>query len=223
MKDLIFVVEDEMPLRELYSYALNNEEFSVVCFENGEEMLTQFKQQTPSIILLDIMLDGMDGYEILSAIKNIDDNIPVIMVSAKNEEMSKVKGLDLGADDYISKPFGVFELISRIKANLRKTKRQDKKIIQYKDIVIDDTKHEINICQSLVSFPIKEYKLLKLLVKHSESVVEREECFNKVWGEDFFGETRTLDIHIKEIRKKLALANSQTEIKTIRSVGYKIV
>lgn len=224
MKNLIFVVEDEAPLRELYNYALNNDEFSVKCFATGEEMLKELKKQTPSLFLLDIMLDGMDGFEILKKIKASHENIPVLMVSAKNEEMTKVKGLDLGADDYISKPFGVFELIARIKANIRKVqKQQDKKVYSFKDIVVDDIKHMVLVNDNEVKFAIKEYNLLKILLKNAEKVVDREEIFNKVWGDEFFGETRTLDIHIKEVRRKLAEAGSLAEISTVRSVGYKLV
>lgn len=223
MKDLIYVVEDEAPLRELYKYALSDE-FDVKCFENGEDMFKALKDETPDLFLLDIMLDGMDGYEILKLIKIGNENVPVIMVSAKNEEMSKVKGLNLGADDYISKPFGVFELIARVKANLRKTKKHDvTKRWEYHDIVVDDVKHEIWLNGKLQNFTIKEYNLLKLLVKNAEKVVEREEIFEKVWGEEFMGETRTLDIHVKEIRKKFANAECKTSIVTVRSVGYKLV
>ncbi len=221
MKRMIFAVEDEAAIQELYTYTLENE-FDCRCFDSGEALFTALDECTPDLIILDIMLPGDDGFKILSMLKtrNNTAHIPVIMVSAKGEEISKVKGLNMGADDYIAKPFGVLELVARIKSNLRKTKRMSNENISYKDINIDTAKHIITVNGRAIQTTLKEYNLLCLLCQNAGRVKEREAIFNEVWGSDFLGETRTLDMHIKELRKKLADAESETTIGTIRGVGY---
>ncbi len=221
MKQMIFAVEDETALQELYTYTLENE-FDCRCFDSGEVLFAELKNTLPDLILLDIMLPGEDGFAILSRLKaaNVTSHIPVIMVSAKGEEISKVKGLNMGADDYIAKPFGVLELMARIKANLRKNIKTISGNITYKDIVIDTAKHQIIVNGKLIGTTLKEYNLLCLLCQSAERVQEREVIFTEVWGSDFVGETRTLDMHIKELRKKLADAESRATINTIRGVGY---
>jgi len=223
MKKLIFAVEDDAALRELYTYTLEND-FDCVCFDCGKSFFAEISKSKPDLVLLDIMLPGEDGFAILSRLKTEKKTaqIPVIMVSAKGEEISKVKGLNMGADDYIAKPFGVLELIARIKANLRKHAHTTENIV-FKDIEIDASKHQITAGRSFIQTTLKEYNLLSLLCKNAEKVQEREVIFSEVWGDSFIGETRTLDIHIKELRKKLAEAGSQAEIKTIRGVGYMLV
>ncbi|MDP4120876.1 MAG: response regulator transcription factor [Bacillota bacterium] len=220
---MIFAVEDEASIRELYTYTLEND-FDVQCFENAQGLYSALKSHNPDLVLLDIMLSGEDGFSILKKLKSDDRlcSIPVIMVSAKGEEISKVKGLNLGADDYIAKPFGVLELVARVKANLRKTKKEEKKDLVFKDIIIDDDKHSITVNNKTIQTTLKEYKLLKLLCQSAEKVVDRENLFSTVWGCDYIGETRTLDIHIKELRKKISEAESICEISTVRGVGYMI-
>ena len=222
MKKLIYAVEDDAAIRELYTYTLENE-FECVCFENSELFFKAVSKRKPNIILLDVMLPGEDGFSILPRLKTDKNtaNIPVIMVSAKGDEMSKVKGLNFGAEDYISKPFGVLELVARIKANLRKNilPTQTENIF-FKDIKIDAEKHLITVNEKAIQTTLKEYNLLSLLCRNAEKVQQREMIFFEIWGDDFIGETRTLDIHIKELRKKLAAADSQAEIKTVRGVGY---
>lgn len=223
MKKKIFVVEDDAALRELYTYTLENE-FDCTCFGCGDSFFGALKEKPkspPDLILLDVMLPGDDGFIILLRLKSdkYTAHIPVIMVSAKGEELSKVKGLNIGADDYISKPFGVLELVARVKANLRKHAKSSDEII-FRDIVFDLQKHEIIANGNLVQATRKEFQLLRLLCENAEKVHTREAIFSAVWGVDFIGETRTLDIHIKELRKKLADAGSMAEIKTIRGVGY---
>ncbi len=217
---LIYAVDDEENIRELYFCALSGAGFSVKTFEDGKSLFSALKLAIPALIMLDIMLDGADGYEILAELKEDErtKNIPVIMVSAKGEEISKVKGLNLGADDYIGKPFGVLELIARVNAVLRRTSAEAQKILRYKDVEIDEEKHEVRINGEKKELTLKEYNLLKLLVSKAETVVKREEIFSKVWGEDFFGETRTLDIHVASLRK--ILEGSSAEISTVRGVGY---
>ena len=217
---LIYAVDDEENIRELYSCALSGAGFSVKTFEDGKSLFSALKLTIPALIMLDIMLDGADGYEILAKLKDEErtKNIPVIMVSAKGEEISKVKGLNLGADDYIGKPFGVLELIARVNAVLRRTSVEAQKSLRFKDVEIDEEKHEVRINGAKKELTLKEYNLLKLLVSKAETVVKREEIFSKVWGEDFFGETRTLDIHVASLRK--ILEGSSAEISTVRGVGY---
>lgn len=221
MKQIIFAVEDDAALQELYIYSLENE-FDCRCFDGGDTLFAALSKDIPALILLDIMLPGDDGFTILSHLKTNQKtaHIPVIIVSAKGGEISKVKGLNMGADDYITKPFGVLELVARIKANLRKNSKTSVENIVYKDIIIDFTKHQIIVNDIQIQTTLKEYNLLCLLCGNAEKVQEREVIFNEVWGDDFIGETRTLDIHIKEIRKKLSEAGSKATIQTIRGVGY---
>jgi len=221
MKPVIYAVEDDTAIQELYQYALENE-FTCRCFANADELYAALSASTPSLILLDIMLPGDDGYAILAHLKEQPQtaNVPVIMVSAKGEELSKVRGLNLGADDYIAKPFGVLELVARIKANLRRTVSDESEGVSYKDITIDRVRHAVVANGQVLQTTLKEYNLLCLLCENAEKVQEREVIFSKVWGESFIGETRTLDVHIKELRKKLTEAGSVAIIRTIRGVGY---
>lgn len=221
MKPVIYVVEDDASLQEVYSYSLESE-FVCRCFATGEPFFESMKAELPNLILLDVMLPGEDGFSILQRLKSdiATAHIPVIMVSAKDEEMCKVKGLNMGADDYIAKPFGVLELLARIKANLRKTGKPDAEKLSYKDIIIDAEKHMIIVNGYPLRTTLKEYRLLCMLCSGAEKVQQRENIFMEVWGESFLGESRTLDIHIKELRRKLVEAGSQTQIKTIRGVGY---
>ncbi|MEG1662812.1 MAG: response regulator transcription factor [Clostridia bacterium] len=220
MKNLIYVVDDEQAIRELYECAITGADMDCVAFETGTGLFSALKNTLPNLFILDIMLDGMNGFEILEKLKADAStaDISVIMASAKGDEVSKVKGLNTGADDYISKPFGVLELIARIKANLRK--RSNIKKPCYKDIIIDGDKHQISINGSALTLTLKQYNLLKTLVENADIVLNRDELLNKVWGYEYSGETRTLDIHIAELRKILAVAGSQTEITTVRGIGY---
>jgi len=220
MKKIIFAVEDDAAIRELYTYTLENE-FICECFESGELFFNALSKRKPDLILLDVMLPDEDGFAILTRLKSEKSTaiIPAIMISAKGDEISKVKGLNIGADDYIAKPFGVLELVARIKANLRKSNPQQENIY-FKDIAINNEKHTITVNDKEIQTTLKEFNLLLLLCRHAEKVQTRELIFHDVWDDDFIGETRTLDIHIKEIRKKLAAAGSVATIKTIRGVGY---
>lgn len=222
MKPLVFAVDDEQSIRDLYLYTVESAGMNVECFEDGDALFCALKSSRPDLILLDVMLDKMSGFEILKELKSAASysQIPVIMVSAKGEELNKVKGLDLGADDYVSKPFGVLELIARIKANLRKCRKPS--VFKYADIQINDESHKVSINGEETECTLKEYNLLKYLIENANRVLKRDELLNKVWGYDFFGETRTLDMHIAELRKKLSKAGSLAEIETVRGVGYTI-
>ena len=219
-KQLIYAVDDDEGIRDLYSCALSGAGFDIACFADGESFFSALSEKAalPSLILLDIMLPGEDGYEILARLRADyrTKEIPVIMVSAKGEEISKVKGLNMGADDYIAKPFGVLELTARINANLRRT--QPSSLLSCGDIELDDKKHEVRAAGETVVLTLKEYELLKLLLRRAPEVVGREEIINTVWGEDYIGETLTLDIHVATLRKKLG--STKTQINTVRGVGY---
>lgn len=221
MKNLIFVVEDELAIRELYQYTASNAGFEIECFEDAQALFSRLPDKIPDLFILDIMLDGIDGYEILSKLKSESrlSEIPVIMVSSKDEEINKVKGLDLGADDYIAKPFGVLELVARIKAQLRKKVKKNT-FLTYKDIIIDNSTHTITVCNEVSVCSLKEYNLLQLFVENAQTVLTRDEIFNKVWTTEYFGETRTLDMHVNELRKLLAEKKSAAKIETVRGVGY---
>jgi len=222
MKHMIYAVEDDIALQEVYRYSLEDE-FDCRCFDDGESFFAALaKRSAPDLILLDIMLPGDDGFAILTRLKEnkTTAHIPVLMVSAKGEEVSKVRGLNMGADDYIAKPFGVLELIARIKANLRKSGNETAGRIVYKDVIVDHAKHRVMVNGAHIQTTLKEYNLLCLLCENPEIVQAREKIFNAVWDGSFVGETRTLDIHIKELRKKLSEAGSEAAIQTIRGVGY---
>jgi len=222
VKKMVFVVEDDAALREAYEYMLEGE-FDCRCFEGGEGLFLGLEEERAALVLLDIMLPGDDGFAILERLKSrkTTRGIPVILVSAKGDEISKVKGLNMGADDYITKPFGVLEVIARIKANLRKFENGEK--LAYKNILVDEEKYQISVDGKAIQTTLKEFNLLKMLCENSEKVQGREEIFAAVWGEDFMGETRTLDIHIKKLRRKLGDAGSNAEIKTVRGVGYMLL
>lgn len=215
-KRLIYAVDDEQSIREVYSYALKNAGFDIECFQNGEDFLVALSAKKCDLAILDIMLDGLDGYTILKAMKSNTrtNGIPVIMVSAKSDEIDKVRGLDLGADDYLAKPFGVLELVARINAKLRKSQ---KSAIAYKDIFIDDSTHSVTVAGKEKKTTLKQYELLKLLVQNSQTVLSRNTLLDVVWGENY-GETRTLDIHIADLRK--LLVESTAKLETVRGVGY---
>ena len=225
MRYNIFVIEDDDSIRELYEMALDNAEFSCKSFIRAEDMFEALKLFVPNLIILDLMLPGMDGLTTLKYLKTDPKtkDIPVIIVSAKGDEETKVNGLDLGADDYISKPFGMLELIARIKANLRKCaiNKEEEVIIQAGDIVINDSEHVVYVNKVPVVITLKEYNLLKLLIQHIDNVITREKILKDVWGYDFVGETRTLDMHVKSLRAKLAEQTDKSYIKTVRGVGYK--
>ena len=220
---LIYIAEDDENIREIECYALKNSGYEVVGFSDGTELMNELSQNIPDLVILDIMMPGEDGLSVLKNIRNSANlkNIPVMMITAKTTEMDKVKGLDTGADDYITKPFGVMELVSRVRALLRRTSRQvGDNTLEYKNIRIDDQKHKVTVDNNECVLTFKEYELLKFLLSNQGIVLTREKIMNKVWGFEYEGESRTVDMHIKTLRQKLG--DSGSEIKTIRNVGYKI-
>ncbi|MCL1832413.1 MAG: response regulator transcription factor [Oscillospiraceae bacterium] len=226
MKPLIYIVEDDGALQELYEYSLDGE-FESKIFDHGGEFFAALEDAKPDLVILDVMLPGeFDGFSILEKLKK-DKNtahVPVIMISAKGDETSKVRGLNMGADDYVAKPFGVMEFVARVKANLRRNlKASATENVIYKDIRVDLLKHVISVAKTPIKTTLKEYNLLCMLCENAEKVQKRDDIFLEVWGDGFLGETRTLDIHIKELRKKLAEAESEAVIQTVRGVGYMLV
>ena len=215
--NLIYIVEDDSSIRELEKYALLNSGFTVEGFDNSKELYNALGTNLPVLIILDIMLPGEDGLNILKKIRQTPNYkyIPVIMVTAKTSEIDAVKGLDMGADDYITKPFGVMELISRIKAVLRRTQTQ-----KVNEITIDEERHIVYINGEQVELTYKEYEILKLLIINKGIVLTRDRLMENIWGYDFEQGNRTVDVHIQSLRKKLG--PSGDHIKTIRHVGYKI-
>lgn len=217
----IFVVEDDKNIREIETFALRNTGYEVEDFDCAKTFFQRMGQRVPNLILLDIMLPDEDGLSIVKKLRSKSETrkIPIIMVTAKTSEIDKVKGLDIGADDYITKPFGVMELISRVKALLRRSMDLDKeKSHAIGSIFMDDEKRAVYVGNETCDLTYKEYELLKLLMVNAGIVTSRDMILDRVWGTDFEGESRTLDMHIKTLRQKL-----QTEgkmIKTVRNVGY---
>ena len=218
MDALIYIVEDDEGIRELYDGAFDGV-FMTKMFENGNDFFESFNKARPSLVILDIMLPDMDGYTILSKIREIDEKMPVIIVSAKSDEISAVKGLNKGADDYMSKPFSVLELIARVKTNLR---RANLYVTKQSGFVIDNNVYKVFLEGKDLGLTLKEFKLLKLLIGKAGVTVEREELFREVWGEGFMGETRTLDMHIAQLREKIEECGGREDvIVTVRGIGYR--
>ena len=221
-KQSVYIVEDDASIRELEIYALKNSEFEVTGFESGRSLMAQLEIKVPDIILLDIMLPEEDGLAILGTIRQTGAyaDIPVIMVTAKTSEIDAVKGLDLGADDYITKPFGVMELVSRVKAVLRRSAKKVKTVLVYKNIELDENKQTVLVDGAEVDLTYKEYEILKHLIRNKGIVLTRDRLMEIVWGYNFEQGNRTVDVHIQSLRKKLGTAGEH--IKTIRNVGYKV-
>ncbi len=217
---LVYFVEDDSAIANIIDKTLKNAGIEGRGFATGETFLNAFRLQRPDMICLDVMLPDYSGLDILKLIRKMDQEVPIMMVSALQSEMDKVLALDLGADDYLSKPFGILELTSRVQAKLRKT--QDNKKFQIRNVFLDDRKHIVTINGNEVYLTQKEFDIFKLLLKHNYDIVSKEKIFKNVWDTDFIGETRTLDMHIKSLRKKLNENNAEIEIKTVRSVGYHI-
>lgn len=217
----IYVVEDDADIREIEIFALRNSGYAAEGFACAADFLNSIKDQKPSLILLDIMLPDEDGISVLKKLRAQPDtrNLPIILVTAKTTELDKVKGLDMGADDYITKPFGVMELISRIKALLRRAKpERAEEELTLSDIVLSRANRSCQVSGEPVELTYKEFELLSLLMQNAGIVLTRDSLMENIWGIDFLGESRTLDVHIKTLRKKLGDAGKH--IKTVRNVGY---
>ena len=222
---MIYLVEDDKGIRDLMVYTLNASGLEAKGFTSADEFYTALKNNIPSLVLLDIMLPGEDGITILKKLRanKLTENIPVIMASAKGTEYDKVIGLDLGADDYLAKPFGMMEMVSRVKAVLRRSNINNKtaksSVLSVGAVKIDLGRHEVSVNEEPIELTFKEFELLKLFMQNPSLVFSRENLLLSVWGDDFLGETRTVDVHIGTLRTKLKEAGDY--IKTIRGVGYK--
>ncbi len=219
---MIFCVEDDNSIRDLMMYTLKASGFEAQGFESSLPFWAAMKEKLPQLIILDVMLPGEDGLSILKKLRSspLTSDIPVIMATAKGSEYDRVIGLDSGADDYLSKPFGMMEMVSRTKAVLRRTEPKQTKVLTCGGISLDEVKHTVSVGDKNISLTLKEYELLKLLMENYGQVFTRDTLLGKVWGMDFTGETRTVDVHIGTLRTKLFHAGNF--IKTVRGVGYKM-
>lgn len=218
----IYIVEDDSNIREIETIALRNTGHTTQSFDNAKSFYRKLEEKVPDLVLLDVMLPDESGYDIVKKIRNnpATKQLPVMMVTAKTQEIDMIKGLDDGADDYIRKPFSIMELISRVKALLRRTVQEESKSIELEEIRIDHERHVVYVNDKTVELTFKEYELLRLLMSNAGVVMSRETIMIHVWGTDFEGESRTVDMHIKTLRQKLGDAGAR--IKTVRNVGYVI-
>ena len=220
---LIYIVEDDENIKEIEEYALRGNGYEVKSFSDAEEFYKALGGVLPDLVLLDIMLPKEDGMSVLKKLRadKKTRELPVIMVTAKSSEIDKVKGLDAGADDYITKPFGVMELVSRVKALLRRLKpMSDDVVLKYKNVLLDQDRRVCLVDEEVVELTYKEYELLRLFLSNTGIVMTRDVIMETVWDSEFAGETRTVDVHIKSLRKKLGEAGNL--IHTVRNVGYKL-
>ena len=216
---MIYCVEDDTGIRELMLYTLRMSGFEVKGFEDGHTMLAALSVQEPELILLDIMLPGMDGMEILRQL-HLRSNIPVILATAKGTEYDRVTGLDSGADDYLVKPFSMIEMVSRVKAVLHRSRSAVCKNLKQGTVIMNTDEHTVTANGTPVELTLKEYELLRLFLTHPGQVFSREQLLEKIWGTDYFGESRTVDVHIGTLRTKLGEEGSL--IRTVRGVGYRM-
>ena len=219
---MIWCVEDDSSIRDIELYALNSTGFEAKGFEDGTSFWNALKNEKPELVVLDVMLPGMDGIELLSKMKEstVYKEIPVILATAKGQEYDRIRGLDLGADDYIVKPFSIMEMVSRVKAVLRRCKpQQTEEILKIDDLVVNLKEHTVNIENQRISLTYKEFELLRLFLSHQGMVYTREQLFSQVWDMDYMGDSRTLDTHIRSLRHKLGTYGRMIE--TIRNVGYR--
>ena len=225
-KEMIFCVEDDVSIRDLMIYTLRTSGYDACGFNDGKELFAALggDSELPQLIMLDIMLPGEDGLEILRKLKEnpVTKTIPVIMATAKGTEFDKVIGLDTGADDYLTKPFGMMEMIARVNAVLRRagTKEQDSGVIKFEEIVINNAAHTVTVGGENVDLTLKEFELLQMFMQNPDHVFTRGKLLSSVWGMDYPGETRTVDVHIGTLRTKLKDCGQY--IKTVRGVGYKM-
>ena len=219
---MIFYVEDDNSIREIVLYTLNSMGFEAQGFADGQSFLKALENQKPSLIMLDVMLPDYDGVELLKLIKRQakTSDLPVIMATARSAEIEKIQALDLGADDYLAKPFSRMEMVARVKAVLRRYKKEEPKNLVAGTLTLDEGSHVVKDGDRIIELTYKEYELLALLLKHQGRVYSREQILDLIWGHDYDGENRTVDVHIRTLRSKLG--DAANLIKTVRGVGYKL-
>ena len=223
----ILVVEDEESLADTVRYNLEREGYAVAVASDGRAALDRFRSESPSLVILDLMLPEMSGLDVCRQIRQIS-NVPIIMVTAKDSEADKVSGLELGADDYVTKPFSVRELVSRVRAHLRRlemrTDAPEEDVLRGGPISLDVAKHEVLVRGQAVGFPPKEFELLEVFLRRKGRLLTRDFLIEEVWGAGYFGDTKTLDVHVKRLRKKLEQDPHQPKhLVTVRGLGYKFV
>jgi len=219
----ILVVDDEPAILELLSYNLKSNGYSVVAVREGPEALEVVAAEQPDLVILDLMLPGLDGFEVCRRIRE-KWNIPIIMLTARQEELDKVLGLELGADDYLTKPFSPRELLARVKAVMRRTNQGEEStgLLRAGSLELDQDKHQLTVDGRPVELTLKEYQLLEILIKNPGRVFDRENLLNLLWGEGYFGDNRTIDVHIRHLREKIEADPSQPQyVLTVRGIGYK--
>ena len=220
---MIYIVEDDAAIRELEQYALQSSGYEVQSFETSEPFWQAMRTAEPELVILDVMLPGEDGFSILKKLRNTPAlrRLPIIMVTAKSSELDTVRGLDCGADDYITKPFGIMEFLSRVRAALRRSAPEEKQnVYAIHENLLDNARHSVTVNGTHIDLTYKEYSLLRLLLENTNLVVTRETILQVVWGTDISVESRTVDMHIRTLRKKLGDAGRY--ICTVRKVGYKL-
>ena len=222
----ILVVDDEEHIAELINYNLTNNGYKVIIANNGIDAVKVAIEEKPSLILLDLMIPGKDGYDVCKDVRSNSEirNTPIIMLTAKSEEFDKILGLELGADDYITKPFSVRELLARVKAVLRRVSivEPENNILTFGDLVADFDKREILIKDKKLDLTLKEFELLEILIRNKGKILTRDTLLDKIWGYEYIGETRTVDVHIRYLRKKIEADDKNPKfIETIRGVGYR--
>ena len=219
----MLIVDDEVNICELIGLYANKEGYESTFAHDGEEAISLFKKENPDIIILDIMLPKKDGFEVLKEIRE-ESLVPVIMLTAKGETFDKVKGLEIGADDYMVKPFEMKELMARVKAVLRRSGEKEEQSddeVKLGDLKINLTTHEVTIKDEVIALPLKEFELLTFLVKNKNKIFSREQLLEKIWGYDFACDSRTVDVHIKRIREKIEGNGNPWKIQTVWRGGYK--
>ena len=223
----VLVVDDEEHIVELLKFNLVNSGYKVITAYNGIEALEIANEELPDLVLLDLMIPGMDGLDVCKQIKRNKEtsSISIIMLTARSEELDKIIGLELGADDYITKPFSVRELLARVKAVLRRVnslEESERKVYEFGRLKVDFVRHEVSIEDKKIDMTLKEFELLEILIKNKGNILKREVLVDKVWGYEYIGETRTVDVHIRYIRKKIEEDDKNPKyIETIRGVGYR--
>lgn len=219
---MIWCVEDDAGIRDIEMYALNSAQFETRGFEDGISFWNALKEEKPTLVILDVMLPGMDGIEILKKMKESVEycDIPVIMATAKGQEYDRIKGLDLGADDYIVKPFSVMEMVSRVKAVLRRSQSLKKdNVLRVNGLLVNLEEHTVSIDGKRIQLTYKEFELLHLFLAHPGRVYSREQLFSYIWNQEYMQDSRTLDAHIRTLRQKIGVYGKQIE--TVRNVGYR--
>lgn len=221
MSERIYVIEDDENIQEIIKLSLESSGYQITLFNNAIDAIVAIHEDTPDLAIFDVMLPELDGISAIKQIRKTNTTLPILILSAKDREIDKVRGLDSGCDDYMTKPFGVLELAARVRSLLRRSQHHSK-VIKTTSLVIDKSKHIILKQGEKLELTHKEYQLLLYLVENKERVVEREELLNNIWGYDFVGESRALDVHIRSLRSKLG-DDGHHYIKTIRSVGYRFI